>query len=342
MATAYFFRSATLTAKAAALLGRDTDVRRYEDLAARIAHAFRGAYITPRGRMMSDAPTAYALAIVFGLAHDEQRQALGDRLRDLVRAAGYRIATGFLGTPIICEALTATGHAAAASRLLTQTECPSWLYRVTMGATTVWERWDSILEDGSINPGQMTSFNHYALGAVADWLHRRVAGLSPLEPAYRVIRIAPIPLNDLDDASAWHETPYGRGCAGWRREGPRVRFHAEIPPNTRGVVELPSGARYEVGSGAHTWIEDHPRPAPSLARLTLGSSLATVIDDQQAYQAVLQAIRDIDAERADTFRRTTRWRAGRALREPLDKAPLEVLAAVEEALAGLTTGEVRP
>ncbi|MFJ8795149.1 family 78 glycoside hydrolase catalytic domain [Streptomyces sp. NPDC102462] len=168
VATAYFYRSAQLTAQTAALLGLEADARHFADLAERIAEAFRGAYVTPHGRMMSDSPTAYALAIVFRLVHDERLQAMGDRLRDLVRAAGYRIATGFVGTPIVCEALTATGHAAAASRLLTRTECPSWLYPVTMGATTVWERWDSMLEDGSINPGQMTSFNHYALGAVAD------------------------------------------------------------------------------------------------------------------------------------------------------------------------------
>ncbi|NUT29909.1 MAG: family 78 glycoside hydrolase catalytic domain [Streptomyces sp.] len=342
VATAYFFRSAELTARAAALLGREADARRYADLAARIADAFRSAYVTPGGRMMSDAPTAYALAIVFGLVEDGRRQALGDRLRDLVRAAGYRITTGFVGTPIICEALTDTGHPDAASRLLTQTECPSWLYPVTMGATTVWERWDSMLEDGSINPGQMTSFNHYALGAVADWLHRRVVGLEPLEPAYRVISIAPTLLDDLDDASAWHETPYGRACAGWRREGARVHFHAEIPPNTRGVVELPSGARHLVGSGSHTWTEESPRPVGSRGVLTLGSSLATIIDDQQAYQAVLDAIRDIDASRADAFRRTTRWRAGRALCEPLDKAPLEVLAAVEKALAALPDSQTGP
>ncbi|MEU9191164.1 family 78 glycoside hydrolase catalytic domain [Streptomyces sp. NPDC048484] len=341
VATAYFFRSADLTAKAAALLGRDADARRYADLAARIADAFRSAYVTPRGRMMSDAPTAYALAIVFGLAKDSQRQALGDRLKDLVRSAGYRITTGFVGTPIVCEALTSTGHTDAASRLLTQTECPSWLYPVTMGATTVWERWDSMLDDGSINPGQMTSFNHYALGAVADWLHRQVAGLAPLEPAYRVIRISPTLLNDLDDASAWHETPYGRACAGWRREGSRVHFHARIPPNTRGVVDLPSGAHYEIGSGTHKWVEEHARPAVSRDRLTLGTSLATIIDDQQAYQAVLDAIRGIDESRADNFRRTTRWRAGRALREPLDKAPLEVLAAVEKALAALPGSDDR-
>ncbi|MEW2403878.1 family 78 glycoside hydrolase catalytic domain [Streptomyces sp. NPDC046862] len=341
VATAYFFRSADLTARAAALLGRDADARRYADLAARIADAFRSAYVTPRGRMMSDAPTAYALTIVFGLAQPGQRQELGDRLRDLVRAAGYRITTGFVGTPIICEALASTGHTDAASRLLLQTECPSWLYPVTMGATTVWERWDSMLDDGSINPGQMTSFNHYALGAVADWLHRRVAGLGPLEPGYRVIHIAPTVLNDLDDASAWHETPYGQACAGWRREGVRVRFHAQIPPNTRAVVELPSGARHEIGSGTHTWVEDHPQPFGLRDRLSLGSSLAAIIDDQRAYQAVLEAIRGIDPSRADTFRRTTRWRAGRALREPLDKAPLEVLAAVETALAVLPAGDDR-
>ncbi|MFF0291359.1 alpha-L-rhamnosidase C-terminal domain-containing protein [Streptomyces sp. NPDC005262] len=234
-------------------------------------------------------------------------------------------------------ALTATGHAAAASRLLTQTECPSWLYPVTMGATTVWERWDSMLEDGSINPGQMTSFNHYALGAVADWLHRSVAGLAPLEPAYRVIRIAPTLLAGLDDASAWHETPYGRARAGWRREGAKVYFHAEIPPNTQAIVELPSGTRYEVGSGVHTWVEVHPQNSLPRSPLSLRSSLATIIDDRQAYEAVLNAIRTIDESRAETFRRTTRWRPGRELREPLDKAPVTILAAVEQALATLPT-----
>ena len=272
-------------------------------------------------------------AIAFGLVHGPRRDAMGRRLRDLVRASGYRISTGFVGTPVICDALTATGHADAASRLLTQTECPSWLYPVTMGATTVWERWDSMLGDGSINPGQMTSFNHYALGGVADWLHREVAGLAPLAPAYRSIRIAPTLLADLDDASAWHETPYGRASAGWRRDGDRVHFHAEVPPNTTARVELPSGAIHDIGSGAHTWVEDHPRPAPTRGVLSLSSSLAEIIDDPEAYRAVLAAIRSIDPERAETFRRTTRWTAGRQLREPLNKAPLPVLEAIEKALA---------
>jgi alpha-L-rhamnosidase len=115
---------------------------------------------------------------------DPQRvAAMGTRMADLVRASAYRISTGFVGTALVCDALTMTGHTAAAAHLLLQTDCPSWLHPVTMGATTIWERWASLLEDGTVNPGEMTSFNHYALGAVADWLHRVVAGLAPAEPA---------------------------------------------------------------------------------------------------------------------------------------------------------------
>jgi alpha-L-rhamnosidase len=340
VATAYYYRSAALTAQAAQLLGRGEDARRYGDLAARIADAFRAAYITPRGRMMSDAPTAYALAIVFDLVEGEQKAAMGDRLRHLVRAYGYHIATGFVGTPIICDALTVTGHADAASRLLTQTECPSWLYPVTMGATTIWERWDSMLEDSSINPGQMTSFNHYALGAVADWLHRRVAGLAPLEPGYRRIRIAPTLLDALNDASAWHETPYGRASAGWSRSNDLVRFEIEVPPNTRAVVWLPSGVEYDVGSGTHVWTESHSRRRHSRTALGLDTDLATIIDDVDAYRAVLAAIASIDPERAAAFRRSTRWTPGRRLRDPLSHTPLDIVEAVEKALAALPSTEV--
>ena len=122
---------------------------------------------------------------------------------------GYRIATGFAGTPYVTEALSRTGHVEEAYRLLLQTENPSWLYPVTMGATTIWERWDSMLPDGTINPGQMTSFNHYALGAVADWLHRTVAGLAPAEPGYRTVRVAPRPGGGMTWAKASLTTAHG-------------------------------------------------------------------------------------------------------------------------------------
>ena len=153
-------------------LGLDDEAEHFAALAARLRTAFNEHYVTDEGRVLSDCPTVYALAIAFGLLDEPQRQFAGDRLAELVAENGYRVATGFAGTPYISDALTLTGHLDHAYRLLLERECPSWLYPVTMGATTIWERWDSMLPDGSINPGQMTSFNHYALGAVADWMHR--------------------------------------------------------------------------------------------------------------------------------------------------------------------------
>ena len=142
------------------------------------AAAFNEHYVADgRHHPQSDCTTVYALAIVFGLLDDATASALaGKRLAELVAESGYRISTGFAGTPYITDALTRTGHLDDAYRLLLERECPSWLYPVTMGATTIWERWDSMLPDGTINPGEMTSFNHYALGAVADWMHRTIGG----------------------------------------------------------------------------------------------------------------------------------------------------------------------
>ena len=256
VATAYFARSAELVAQAAGVLGREADAARYAGLAAEVRAAFAAEYVTPAGRVVSDAATAYALALEFALLPDaEQRQRAGQRLAKLAAAEGYRISTGFVGTPLICDALCSVGEVETAYRLLLQTECPSWLYPVTMGATTIWERWDSLLPDGSVNPGQMTSFNHYALGAVADWLHRTVAGLAPAAPGYRRIRICPVPGGGLTWARARHRTPYGPAECSWRIEDGSITVEVEIPPNTSAEVHLPGqpGDPLLVGSGRHRW-----------------------------------------------------------------------------------------
>jgi alpha-L-rhamnosidase len=205
-----------------------------------------------RGRLASDSQTAYALALEFGLlADDAQRDRAGARPVETVRANGHRIATGFLGTPLICDALTSAGAIDDAYQLLTQTECPSWLYPVTMGATTIWERWDSMLPDGRVNPAEMTSFNHYALGAVADWLHRAVGGLAPGAPGYRVIEVAPRPGGGLSWATTAHVTPYGRAEVAWRRAGGRLTVDVRVPAGATAVVRLPGGEPVTVGCGRH-------------------------------------------------------------------------------------------
>ena len=166
VATACAYRTARIVAESAALTGREDDAARFRALAGRLRLAFNEHYVLADGTITSDAPTVYALAVAFDLLDEADRSRAGDRLAELVAANGYHVGTGFAGTPFVTDALTDTGHLDAAYRLLLERTCPSWLYPVTMGATTVWERWDSMLPDGTINPGEMTSFNHYALGAV--------------------------------------------------------------------------------------------------------------------------------------------------------------------------------
>ncbi|MEV5532833.1 glycoside hydrolase family 78 protein [Streptomyces prunicolor] len=280
VANAYVIRSAEVLAEVAELLDGTqqldgtglfdgkADAARFRTHAQAVRERFADRFVTPDGRLSSDTQTAYALAIAFSLLPTERQQrGAAERLAQIVRRASFRIATGFTGTPLICDALCAAGEPQLAYRMLLEKDCPSWLYPVTMGATTVWERWDSMLPDGTVNPGEMTSFNHYALGAVADWLHRTVAGLAAAGPGWRRLRVAPLPGGDLTWAKAAHDTPYGRAEAGWRIESVAggkadiLVVEASIPPNTRAEVQLPDGsAPFEVGSGRHTFRRPHTAP----------------------------------------------------------------------------------
>jgi alpha-L-rhamnosidase len=255
VATAYLAHSASILADTAATLGQADDETRYRRLSAEVREAFAAEYIRHDGRLASDSPAAYALALGFDLLPDATaRTAAGKRLVELVDGDGYRIGTGFLGTPLVCDALCAAGEWEAAYRLLLQRDCPSWLYPVTMGATTVWERWDSLLPNGELIAGAMTSFNHYAFGAVADWLHRTVAGLAPGAPGYRTIDIRPRPGGGLTSARARHRTPYGDAVSSWHIDGGLFRLEVTIPPGTTARVTLPdTTGELEVGAGTHSW-----------------------------------------------------------------------------------------
>ena len=252
VATACLYRSARLVTEVARLLGRDDDATYFAALADRVRIAFVKEYVTEAGRIRSDAITVYALAIRFELLDEPIRVLAGDRLAELVAENGHHIATGFAGTPYVCDALTATGHLDVAYRLLLQQENPSWLYPVTMGATTVWERWDSMLPDGSINPGQMTSFNHYALGAIADWMHRVIGGITPAEPGYRTVRVAPRPGGGLTFAETGLDTPGGRVAVAWRVvENDGIEVDVSLPDGVTAEIDLPGSAPQRVGPGRH-------------------------------------------------------------------------------------------
>lgn len=292
VATAYFARSAEIVGRAAGLLGLAQEASRYHSLAEDVRDAFAREYITPSGRLLNDVQTAYALAIEFELLpSEEQRHHAAQRLRELVQENEYHIGTGFVGTPLICDALSHTGAYAAACRLLLQVECPSWLYPVTMGATTIWERWDSMLPDGSVNPGEMTSFNHYALGAVADWLHRAVAGLAPAELGYRKITIQPRPGGGIRYASARHLTPYGLAECTWSIEGQTISIHVTVPPNTTAIVHLPGSEAQalEVAAGTHNWSYPYQDP-DARPPLSVDDLIGEIADHPGAWAAVMESL----------------------------------------------------
>lgn len=346
VATAYFARSAQIVADAAALLGREDDAARFAALAAQVRSAFHDEYVSRSGRLLSDSPTAYALALVFDLLEtDDERRRAADRLAELVRGDQYRIATGFIGTPLVCDALSAHGHADVAYRLLLNTEAPSWLYAVEHGATTIWERWDSLLPDGTVNPSGMTSFNHYALGAVADWMHRVVAGLGAAAPGYRRLRIAPQPpRRGLTSASARLRTPYGEAASAWELADGQLHLTVTVPVGATAEVLLPSGATHEVGSGEHAFTEAFevdPEQAPAV---TVDTPLGVLVDRPEAMAVLLGVITKHVPEAAEHMSGGLRGQEGVTPRQVAAMLPHSdaVLDDLERGFAAVSAGREVP
>ncbi|GAA4045484.1 family 78 glycoside hydrolase catalytic domain [Agromyces indicus] len=347
VATAYFARSARIVADAAALIGRDDDAARYGALADEVRAAFHREYVARSGRLLSDSATAYALALQFDLIPDDgERRRAADQLADIVRGNGFRIATGFIGTPLITDALSANGHADVAYRLLLQTEAPSWLYAVKQGATTIWERWDSMLPDGTVNPAGMTSFNHYAFGAVGDWLHRVVAGLAPDAPGYRRIRFAPQPpRRGLTSASAKLRTPYGTASSAWRLADGTLELEVTVPVGATADVVLPSGAEHlGLEHGTYGFTEPFEVESVERAVVTVDTSLGDLIDDTAALGVLTGVITKYVPEAAEHMSAGFRGQDELTPRQiaALLPHPDAVLADLERGFAAVSAGEEVP
>ena len=286
VAAAYLCRTTRQMADTADILERAEDAKEFRALAQRVLTAFLDEYVSKKGRVVNETATAYALAITFDILDATQKTHAGDRLAAIVAKAGYRISTGFAGTPLVTDALSATGHLDEAFLLLLETGCPSFLYPVTMGATTIWERWDSIRPDGTINPSGMTSLNHYALGAVLDWMHRTIGGLTPVEPGYRTMRIAPEPGRHLTSALLRHTTTHGEVVIDWRIDDGVAEVRVQIPEGTTAQVVLPlhpDAVTVDVVAGAHQWRYDVESTGPS-GPFSLDSTLGEVAADPNAWR----------------------------------------------------------
>jgi alpha-L-rhamnosidase len=247
VATAYLHRSLATLAETADILGRGSDSDGYREQADAVRAAWQAEYVSPDGAVTPASQADLVRALAFGLVGDDHRARVAADLVDLVRAAGTRVGTGFLATPFLLPVLADAGYLDIAYELLLQTTAPSWLAMIDAGATTIWENWEGLDEDGN------GSLNHYSKGAVISFLHEHVAGLRPLPgvPAYERFDVRPAPGGGLSSAEARLDTPHGRIASSWTLDGVRFALEVVVAPGTTARVTLPDGARHDRGPGAH-------------------------------------------------------------------------------------------
>jgi alpha-L-rhamnosidase len=249
--TAFYAHNARILARTAELLGFTEEKQRWDILRREVEEAFRRRFVSPEGLMASGTQTACVLALHFDLLLPQQRPVTALRLVDLIRKNGFHLGTGFVGTPYLLHVLEASGHLDVAYTLLEQESFPSWLFPVKNGATTIWERWDGWTPDKGFQDKGMNSFNHYAYGAVGDWMVSTVAGLEIAEPGYRLIRFKPRPGGSLTHASARLQTPQGLAAISWRLEDGTLHLELTVPDGAAALLDLDS-----------TWKTEAPGKLP--------------------------------------------------------------------------------
>jgi alpha-L-rhamnosidase len=243
VATAYYYRSASILAKIAKILGKPEDASHYAEIAENAKKAYRFCCLKD-GKITSDRQCEYVRPIAFGLLDGDENRQAADALNELVVKNGYHLNTGFLSTPDLCKVLAENGHVDTAYNLLLQEECPSWLYEVKRGATTIWETWDGVRPDGTVHD----SLNHYSYGAICGWLFDGVCGIQ-LEAGKLTIR--PYPHSSLGHAEAKWLSPMGEIRSEWRYENDRILMNIAVPVPAE--IMLPDGRKYQVKAGAYSY-----------------------------------------------------------------------------------------
>ena len=251
IATAFYAHDAHLLAAMAHALGRPEDAARFEAIATRVTRAFQRRFVTADGLVAGNTQTSYVLALHFDLVPAELRPKLTAELVRDIKRRGNKLSTGFVGTPYLLHVLAREGQLDVAYALLLQQQWPSWLYAVTQGATTIWERWDGWTREKGFQDKGMNSFNHYAYGAVGDWLYQVVAGIDidPARPGYKHILLQPRPGGTLTAAQADHLSPYGRIASSWRQTENTFEWDVTVPPNTTATARFPVPPGAEITEG---------------------------------------------------------------------------------------------
>ncbi len=256
-ATASLYNTSSILSRIAEILGYEEDAREYKKLSENVADAYESIFTDGNGKLKEEFQTAYVLPIQFGMFRKENRKKAVDNLVKLIEKSDYCIGTGFPGTPYILFALADNDRSDVAYKMLLNSKCPSWLYEVRTGATTIWERWDGLDETGQCpigddGTGNMISYNHYASGAVGDFLYKRVAGIEPLEAGYKKFRIKPVLGGNLTYAKAKIDTSYGVVSSEWHLADSDFSIDIEVPVGCQCILELPDGKTLEYGSGHYS------------------------------------------------------------------------------------------
>lgn len=274
--------SLQILSDSAKLLGYAEDAAKYQALHDQVLEAFRDEYVTKTGRLVCETQTALILALHFGMVPEQHREAIAERLENNINAHRTHLTTGFIGTPYACLALSDNGRHEIAGKLLLQEDNPGWLYEVNMGATTVWERWNSILPDGSFNPANMNSLNHYAYGSIGDWMYTRLAGLRLAEPGYKVFALKPMFIKGITWVKLRFESVYGTIKADWCCENGMITVDVTVPANTSCRLTLPEkDGTINLGSGSYHY-EYATQTRLEKDRYTLESPLKTMLQHPAA------------------------------------------------------------
>ena len=285
----YYLYSIDIMAKTAELLGKNEDAASWRALYETVRALFRKEYVTAAGRLVTETQTAAALALYFDLVAPDQRERVLQQLRLNLIQTNKHLYTGFVGTEYLPHVLSDNGLHQLMGEILRKDDCPSWLYGVRHGATTIWELWDGKEPDGKINPFEMNSFNQFGFGSVGNWLMTRLAGLTALEPGWRKSRIAPRPVTGIPSLHAAYETPYGRLACDFVCKDGQAHAELEIPANTRCVVALPGREAEELGSGSYEYdyalgqdFEEQPFSENSTPNQLLSHSAAKALFEEKA------------------------------------------------------------
>ncbi|TGN29926.1 family 78 glycoside hydrolase catalytic domain, partial [Aeromicrobium chenweiae] len=302
LSTAYYAEDARMLSEIAAALGEDGDAAELAELSDDIRRAFADQLVAADGTVSSNSQTAYAMALGLNLVTDPaQREKVGEKFVAKLKSKGNHLSTGFLGTPLLLPALSSIGRDDLAYTVLLNEDFPSWGYQIAKGATTMWERWDAILPDGSFNDPNMTSFNHYAYGAVGNWMYQNIAGISPLEPGYKTSRIAPVVGGGLTSGHGELDSVYGTISSTWKAEGDDLSVDIQVPVNTTSRVSIPAGNLLAVTEGSSLLTD-----ADGISDVSFKDGVATFTAGSGSYRFAVSAERarlgDILAEIEKTDR----------------------------------------